>query len=242
MITEELYKEISGKSAVFWMCKGCRDIMRNARFKNCMASMNEATIELNDTYQKIVEELKSEIKETLLSEIRQEIQGGFNKLSPAVHSPLPPRVFKFGSINTPKRSRDDEARASDQPAKILRGTGPPTAGIPLAPTDRPADKFWVYLTKISPDVSEADVEKLVKECLHTDEVVAKSLIPKGRPRSTLSFVSFKVGVNFVLKPKAMDPLSWPQGIEFREFIDDSTRPQNFWRPQQNADAGPVIEA
>lgn len=239
-MSEEFYNEVRGKPALFWMCPGCREMMGNARFKNALSSTNAAAIEVNNTYQQLIEEMKSEIKESLIAEIRQEIKGGFNKLSPAVLSPVP-RSFRFGHTNSPKRRRDDEATTSDQPSKILRGTGPTTANVVPARVDRPVDKFWIYLTKISPDVSESDIEKLAKECLHTDEVAAKSLIPKGRSPSTLSFVSFKVGVRHELKSKAMDPISWPQGIEFREFIEDEgRRTQHFWKPAPPADAGPAI--
>lgn len=107
--------------------------------------------------------------------------------------------------------------------------------------DSPADKFWVYLTKISPEVTETDIEKLAKECLRVDEVAVKSLIPRGRPSSTLSFISFKVGVDPESKSKALDPASWPQGIEFREFIEDEgRRTQHFWKPTPNVDSGPII--
>lgn len=241
-ITEDLYKEIHGKPAIFWMCNGCRELMSNARFKNALSSMNAAAIEVNDTYLKLIEEMKSEIKDSLIAEIRQEIKGGFNQLSPAVLSPLP-RYFKFGHANSPKRRRDDEAVASDQPSKILRGTGPSTADIPSIHMDRTSDKFWVYLSKICPEVSETDIERLAKDCLHTDEVVVKSLIPRGRSLSTLSFVSFKVGVSLELKPKAMDPVSWPQGIEFREFIEDEGRKtQHFWKPVLSVDSGPMTSS
>nr|XP_029730479.1 uncharacterized protein LOC115267536 [Aedes albopictus] len=226
-VSEELYNEALGKPAYFWMCPGCREIMGNARFKNALSSMNAATIEVNDTYQKLIEDMKSEIKDSLIAEIRQEIKGGFNMLSPAVLSPHP-RFFNFNNQNPPKRRRDDEASTSDQPSKILRGAGPSIANVAVTRVDRPVDQFWVYLSKISPEVSETDVVKLVKDCLHTDEVAVKSLIPRGRSLSTLSFISFKVGVSRELETKAMDPMSWPQGIEFREFIEEEERrPQNF---------------
>lgn len=138
---------------------------------------------------------------------------------------------------------EDEAVVSEQSAKILRGIGPSAASVSSAQVDRPTDKFWVYLTKISPDVTEQDVENLAKECLHVEEVTVKSLIPRGRPRSALSFISFKVEVSPETRSKAMDPLSWPQGIEFREFIEEEgRRTQNFWKPIPNADSGTTMSA
>lgn len=79
--------------------------MKSARFKNAMTSTNAAALELRDTYQKVVEDLKAEIKNSLLAELKQEIQGGFNKLSPAVLSPVP-RRFQFRERNTQRNTSD----------------------------------------------------------------------------------------------------------------------------------------
>lgn len=237
-LSEETYKDICGHVAVFWFCKGCCDLMKNARFKNAMVSSNAATLELKDAYQKVVEELKAEIKTSLLAELKDEIQGGFNKLSPAVLSPIPPRVFQFNARNSPKRTRDDDVpEPVEQPTKIFRGTGPSANNAVRGSAGNSDDKFWLYLTKISPDVSESDVQSLAMECLQTNEIVVKSLIPRGRPLSMLSFVSFKVGVKKDLKSMAMNPATWPQGIEFREFIELESNARHFWKPAPRLDPG-----
>lgn len=212
-------------------------MMKNARFKSAMTSTNAATLELKDSYQRVVEELKAEIKNSLIAELKQEIQGGFNKLSPAVLSPLP-RQFQFRARTTPKRTRDeDPLELVEQPTKMFCGTGQSGSSTLGESAVRPDEKFWVYLTKISPDVSESEVQNLANECLQTTDAVAKSLVPRGKPLSMLSFVSFKVGVQKDLKSKAMDPATWPQGIEFREFIDHGSNVRNFWKPTQRFDPG-----
>lgn len=112
--------------------------------------------------------MKCEIKESLIAEIKQEIEGEFNKLSPV------PRSFKFDhSSKSPKRRRDDGGTTSYHSFKILRGTDLITANPFPARVDRPVDKFWIYLNIISPEASESNIKKLVKECLYTDEVTAK---------------------------------------------------------------------
>lgn len=235
-LTDTLYKEIIGNPAIFWMCKACRDIMGNARFKNALTSMDAANVEMTDGYQKMVQELKTDIKETLIAELKLEIQGGFNKLSPAIHSPLP-RRFQFGNRPTPKRYRDEDSERPERPTKIFRGTGLLPNGESHVAAERTESRFWLYLTKISPDVSEADIQNLAMDRLQTDDVVAKSLIPKGRPLSTLTFMSFKVGVKQDLKSKALDPSTWPQGIEYREFEDYGSSVRHFWKPVPNTDPG-----
>lgn len=196
-----------------------------------------ASLELRDAYQKVVEDLKAEIKNSLLAELKQEIQGGFNKLSPAILSPVP-RRFQFRDRNTPKRTRDEEsAQSSEQPSKIFCGTGQSAGSTSEGLAANADDKFWVYLTKISPEVSESDVQCLAQDRLQTADVVVKSLVPRGKPLSMLSFVSFKVGVHKDLKSKAMDPATWPEGIQFREFIDHDSNVRNFWRPSLRLDPG-----
>lgn len=236
-VSESFYREICGNPAVFWFCRGCCDLMKSARFKNAMTSTNAATLELKDAYQKVVEDLKTEIKESLIAELKQEIQGGFNKLSPAVLSPVP-RHFQFNYRATPKRMRDDDTSGpTEHPPKIFCGTGQSSSNVLSESTSSLDDTFWLYLTRISPEVSENDVLNLAKECLQTSEVVAKSLVPRGKPLSMLSFVSFKVGVNKGHKSKAMDPATWPQGIQFREFVDQESNARHFWKPPQRIDPG-----
>lgn len=237
-VPEAFYKEVHGNCATYWMCKECREIMGNARFQNTVKSMNAATKEINDAYSKLVDDLKSEIKESLIVELRQEIQGGFNRLSPAVLSPAPNR-FQFNRPALKRtRERDEVAVAvSERPTKILRGTNQSTtASVGIA--DTPGNKFWIYLTKISPEATEEDIVNLAKSCLQSEDVIAKALVPKGRPPSTLTFISFKVGVSQDLKSKAMNPSTWPPQIQFREFIETNSTVQHFWKPSQRIDPGP----
>lgn len=211
--------------------------MKYSRFKNAMTSTHAATLELKDAYKKVVEDLKTEIKDSLIAELKQEIQGGFNRLSPAVLSPVP-QHFQFRNRATPKRTRDEDVfEPSERPPKIFCGTGQSASDGFEGSTTRSDENFWVYITKISPDVSESDVLDLAKERLRTEDVVVKSLVPRGKPLSTLSFVSFKVGVRKDLKSKAMDPATWPQGIQFREFVDHGSNVQHFWKPPQRVDPG-----
>ncbi|XP_055622381.1 uncharacterized protein LOC129765949 [Toxorhynchites rutilus septentrionalis] len=61
---------------------------------------------------------------------------------------------------------------------------------------------------------------MVKANLNTDdELSVFKLIAKDKDISTLSFVSFKVGLDPSLKTKALDSETWPEGVLFREFED-----------------------
>lgn len=61
------------------------------------------------------------------------------------------------------------------------------------------------MTKIQPEAVE-DIVNLSKSSPQAEDIVANSLVSRGR---TLSFISFKVGVSHDLKSKAMDPFTWP---------------------------------
>ena len=80
------------------------------------------------------------------------------------------------------------------------------------------ERFWLYLSKICADVTAEAVCAMTKANLsiENDPTVVK-LVPKGKPIESLSFVSFKIGLDSALKQKALDPETWPEGLLFREF-------------------------
>ncbi|XP_062537890.1 uncharacterized protein K02A2.6-like [Armigeres subalbatus] len=113
-------------------------------------------------------------KDSLIAELRQETQGGFNKLSPAILSPAPV-WFQYNNRPTLKRTRErDEAilPASDRPQKIFRGTNQTTSDIAVS-TERPENKFWIYLMKISSEAAEDDIVDPAKSCLQAEDCPGK---------------------------------------------------------------------
>lgn len=101
----------------------------------------------------------------------------------------------------------------------------------MVPSKQP--KFYLYLSRIAPEVSVEQVTALVKKRLDADDILVTRLVAKGRDVSTLSFVSFKVGMNPEHKIKALSTSTWPKGIVFREFSGDSSS-GNFWRPKPSS--------
>lgn len=78
-----------------------------------MTSRYAASLELQDAYQKVVEDSESEIENSLLAELKQAVQGVFNKSSPAILSSVP-RRFQFRDQNTPKRNHDEDSPQSPE--------------------------------------------------------------------------------------------------------------------------------
>ena len=84
----------------------------------------------------------------------------------------------------------------------------------------PEKKFWLYLSRLNPLITDDDVRNIVSRCLRTtDAFDVVRLVPKGKEVSGLTFVSFKIGLDPNLAGLALDPASWPVGLRFREFID-----------------------
>lgn len=89
----------------------------------------------------------------------------------------------------------------------------------ISPTVQP-EKFWLYLSRLNPLITDNDVQNIVSRCLDiTDPAVVVRLVPKGMDVSRMTFVSFKIGLDPSVRNTALDPASWPAGLQFREFVD-----------------------
>ncbi|XP_055605173.1 uncharacterized protein LOC129753381 [Uranotaenia lowii] len=88
-------------------------------------------------------------------------------------------------------------------------------------------KFWLYLAGLQPQISDDDVNKIISRCLNpSTPVEMKRLLPKGVDGSTRKYVSFKIGLDPMYKDAALNPMTWPTGLLFREFVD---QPKNYNR-------------
>lgn len=107
--------------------------------------------------------------------------------------------------------------------------------VPVITAVQPSPKFWLYLAGFDRRVTDADVKLIVSRCLSLDEAPQDvvRLVPRGTDINQLSFISFKVGLDPALKQRALVDI-WPEGISFREFIE---QPKNFQRPSQHPGNG-----
>lgn len=188
------------KKNLFWMCDKCAELFENSHFKAISVPTDE-----NGPFSSLT---------TAITELRSEIQ------QLATKSTVDSTPKEWPLVNqriTYKRKRDGDGSAA-----CKSGLKQPDANVVAVPTSNEQldKKFWLYLSRIRPDVSNEAVCSMVKANLEleSDPVVVK-LVPKGKDISTLSFVSFKIGIDDDLKTKALDPATWPEGILFREFED-----------------------
>lgn len=193
------------KKNLYWMCDDCADLFENTHFRAISSRADEQTP--LTTLTTAINELRTEIKE-------------LNAKPPVL--PLPTANNQWPSLEshrTNKRPRDlDLAVIAAEKSRF--GCKQPVddvASVPIC-NDTRDQKFWLYLSRIRPDVTNDAVRSMVKAnlALDTDPDVVK-LVSKDKDISTLNFVSFKIGLEPSQKSRALDPATWPTGLLFREF-------------------------
>ncbi|KAL1380533.1 hypothetical protein pipiens_014120 [Culex pipiens pipiens] len=81
----------------------------------------------------------------------------------------------------------------------------------------PNDLWYLWLSSSPPSVTDEDIHSMVKECLSVeddDPIVVKMLVKKGVDVSTLSSVTFKVGIGRDYRESSMDAANWPEQSVF----------------------------
>lgn len=227
-IDSPAFTEVMTNDQVFWMCKACSILMNDIRMRDSVRVAYESGQKsVLTAHNEIVASLKQEI----LMELKNEINSNFSKLINS--SSMTPRSSKFSAsaVISTRRRRLFGKSDRPQPPAALSGTSdslsPSFDNFAVRP---PSQKFWLYLSRISRDVTTEQVKALASRRLGTDDVDVVRLVAKGRDVSTLSFISFKVGLCENVKQKALSSSTWPRGIVFREFQDTRTN-ENFWKPQ-----------
>lgn len=202
------------------MCDECAELFRNSHFRSLtMPSTESGPI---GSLTNAITELRNEIQQMTVRH-------------PAPSTPVSWKKWpKVGQRIAFKRQREEEGEARASEACQV-GCKRPADDVVVVPTtkDQREHKFWLYLSRIQPDVANEAVAAMVKANLETtDNPIVVKLVPKGKDVSTLSFVSFKIGIDKGLKSKALDPATWPEGILFREF--ENFGGQNFQVPTKCA--------
>lgn len=188
------------------MCDKCAELFENSHFRTISTQADENSPLSSLT--SAITELRAEIKQLHSKPI-------------ANPSPVTPRWPVLEQRRSAKRPRviEPNPRAQDS---CRVGSKKPHDDIMTVPICNQVmeKKFWLYLSKIRPDVTVEAVCAMAKANLNLDDdpIIVK-LVPKGKSIETLSFVSFKIGLDLSLKDKALDPETWPEGLLFREFED-----------------------
>lgn len=211
---------------VLWFCDNCFDELQTIK-KNPVKSKDDVTTAISDTINGPIAELKSEIQE--IKELTKTLAGSNVPTDP----PTLPRSRPWPSVKRLRSTNTRDTPKSRPEAKLIGGTKTVEKnGKTVETVAKPAEKFWLYLSRIARTVTEDDISELVKICLDTDEhVEVRKLVRKDADLNQLAFISFKVGVSKELRGTALDPSVWPKGIFFREFENLSTD-RDFWGPMK----------
>lgn len=231
-LDSDMRSAVGHNAFLHWMCSACSGMMIKARFTKAITSVNAA-------YEGIIESLKTEIRDNILSEIRSELQNTVKRI-PEIVANTPIRNVQrrtFGSAvqTSAKRRRGNDDLPVGPPRKLVCGTdGQSTSSTDVIAIPERTDEntFWLYLSGVSPKAPDEKVVEMVKNKLASDDLTVVKLVPRGKDTNNLTFVSFKVGMKLDLKEKAMSPDTWPVGIRFREFENYRSSRPGFWNPTE----------
>lgn len=200
----------SQRKNLYWMCDKCADLFDNSHLRAITRHADEKSplVSLTDA----INGLQTEIKKIS---------------SKPVPTMLSPKLNRWPMISEPIRAIKRPRTDSSECQTGSKQHNQDVVSVPVS--EKPANKFWLYLSRIRPDVTNEAISAMVKSNLgmDTDPEVVK-LVAKGTDTSNMTFVSFKVGLDPAFKDNALDPSTWPEGIMFREFEDYSA--QKFRKP------------
>ncbi|XP_055623315.1 uncharacterized protein LOC129766741 [Toxorhynchites rutilus septentrionalis] len=210
----------SNRNNLFWMCDQCAELFENSHFRVISRQADGTPLRTLTT---AISELRTEIKQMHSKPV--------DHFSPATSVRWPALEQRRAA----KRPREIEPTMRAESCQV--GSKKPMANVVSVPicsydTDR---RFWLYLSRIRPDVTTESVSAMVKANLGIkDDISVAKLIPKGRELDSLTFLSFKIGFDQSLREKALDPSTWPEGLLFREFEDYAVQkfraPPKFKKP------------
>lgn len=203
---------------VLWMCDGCLASFRKQRLEPSNESIAEGLNNANpdSRIERIVHQLQSEC--ATLNQSFAELKKSLNCSKQTVNESGIP------STSTPHRSLDNGSTSSVN----LNDTSRLQMGSNSEITSVRSRRFWIFFTRIAKHVSADSIRDMVCNSLQsTDIPEVVKLVPRWSNIETLRYVSFKVGVDWQYKDKAVMDSTWPTGLLFREF---EHREFSYWEP------------
>lgn len=193
------------------MCDHCADLFDNSHLRTITKHADEKSplTSLTDAINSLQTEIKKISTKPVLS-LQSPKLNRWPTASESIRANKRPREFDSG------------VRTSSECQSGSKHLNPNVVSVPIS--TKPVDKFWLYFSRIKPDVTNEAIVEMVKANLGLDnnpDVV--KLVAKGADTSNMSFISFKVGLDPALKNNALDPSTWPEGIMFRQFEDYSSQ-------------------
>lgn len=212
-------KDIFAQGKAMFICANCRIELNGRSIRAYIADVNKnipPPPSHSDALSVQVQQL-SGLVEVLSQKVDNFVCG--TDSSAAVREPNTPQWPRLGAKRRRREPVQIQLPYSDRGTKSVDLSD---LSVPFITPAVSAPKFWLYLSGFQPLVTTEDMRKIIERCL---EVAAPMdivrLTPKDKDVSTLTFISFKIGLDPALKDKSLDAASWPIGVRFREFIDRS---------------------
>lgn len=214
----------NGQTNLLWFCTDCLKLVENLKSPNASDTAAAAVMSsVADSVNSCMNEVKNELGQitAFIGSITDKLLVNTTPVVSSVNRRTKrPRVVSPN--DTPQRPKSF--------ANLICGTRATENFPKLVDTvPKPAEKFWLYLSRIAPHVSEDEIAALVQSCIPGAQPIVKKLIRKDADVKSFAFISFKIGLDLHLKNTALDASNWPKGIYFRPF-EERNRSMDFWEP------------
>lgn len=227
-------KELLASGKLQFICTLCRnklngmcveDYINNALNQPCKCShVEQNLIAIVDKLTAVASNIKSTVEQLPI------VHQPEMNLASTVNTEIWPRI-KHPRLDNAVRNE----LAPDRGTKTLDLSD---LSVPCITSSIQPRKFWLHLSGFNPNISDDDMRVIILRCLNTNENIELfRLVPKGKDISSLSFLSFKIGVDPSLKQLALNPATWPVGILLREFV---ARPKNSIQLTPHLNLTPVL--
>lgn len=197
-----------------WFCNDCAASMKSPEIRSVFTALADAVSSLKTALEDVKKELKVNCEQ--VAELSA-------NLSVATAAPPTTPVWPDRNKRGAKRRLQQTETPKTEMPRIAQGKKVlANSSVPILAKAPPKDLFWIWLSSFPPSVTEADIAGLVKDCLSCEDensIDVKALVKKGTDVSTLTSISFKVGVGKEFRVAALDADTWPTGLSFREFVD-----------------------
>lgn len=211
-------KDLFLQGKAMFVCSSCREELNGRSVKSFIADLQIPDTASPSGLQSQVQQL-FKLVETLSEKVDCCISKAVSTDRPSIRSK---DVNSWPRLGIKRRRGNNDQPITTAPE---RGTNTIELGdlsVPCLTPEIAPPKFWLYLSGLHPLVTCDDVQKIASRCLKlTAPADVVRLVPKGVEVANLTFVSFKVGLDPSTKDLALDASTWPSGILFREFIDQS---------------------
>lgn len=221
-------KDIFAQGKVLFICPPCRNILDGRRIRAYVADVSPSESMVTNSLTTQLQQLSGMVE--VLSKKVDNISSAPSQntgpiFSPMIAVPNQNKTPIWSRMSTKRRRGDFGQSIRPSANKGTKAMDFSDLSIPSIIPAAPTPTFWLYLSGFHPMINEKDVEKIVSRCLNVnDGMKVIRLVPKGMDVSNMSFVSFKIGLDPASKPQALNAENWPDGLLFREFMD---QPKNM---------------